>query len=275
MQRPYLHFDRITRAHQSPSPARSATQTKRKTGLLDLPMEVRLDIYRELRTPRHSTFIDCESTQHPAPCCPFGFPPAVLLINKKINAEAKVVFYGENTLVTVIDAEDPRQEYDPVKQDQGRRRAMLPFIKKAHIHLKMSGELIWEWRDPESRRKCVEYFWESVAALCKDFAAAASLQAVGISVRDHLYLHSWVPEIDPDAVSIDLADLHEVPYCAWEIMGDFSTLPLAVSLSLEGVFVFDKTDVFDDGVGVRQESLEEMFRSSFNQITASRAAQVE
>ena len=268
MQRPYIHLDRITKAHQNPRAAGPAARKKKATGFLDLPMEVRLDIYRELRQPRFLDFIfDDESGDLPPDRWPFGFPLALLLVNKKINAEAKLIFYGENTYVIFIDSADRRYRFRTVARDRPRRHAMLPFVKAAHLHFKTYGDLIL----PEGNGTyAVEGIEDAVAVLCKDFAGAPALKSLKISFQDVLHRNGWVPDDAVYTAAVDDVDMDDMNYDLWDALGDLTALPNHISVELGQVLVFDITDTYGGEDGDRQEDLEEKFRSSFNEMMASR-----
>ena len=268
MQRPYLHLDRITKAHQNLRAAGPAARKKRATGFLDLPVEIRLDIYRKLRQPRFLDFIfDNESDDLPPDRWPFGFPSALLLVDKKINAEAKLVFYGENTYVIFIDAADRRYRFRTVALDQPRRHAMLPFVKAAHLHLKTYGDLIL----PEGNgTSAIEGIEDAVAVLCKDFARAPALKSLKVSFQDVLHRNGWVPDDAVYTAAVDDVDMDDLKYDLGDALGNLTALPNHISVELGQVLVFDITDTYGGEDGDRQEDLEEKFRSSFDEMMASR-----
>ncbi|MCJ1453364.1 hypothetical protein MMC28_003711 [Mycoblastus sanguinarius] len=71
---------------------------------LQLPAEVRLQIYRDSFTsaPAKSTAINLSILKKQVHICQYGFPRALLLLNRKINDEAKSIFYSENIFKHVI-----------------------------------------------------------------------------------------------------------------------------------------------------------------------------
>ena len=107
------------------------------------------------------------------------------MANKKINEEAKVIFYGENTRVSVIDDENPKARANAATDDRLRRHAMLQHVKAAHMQIKMSGEVfLLGWMN---HGNSITYAQNSVAALCRDFARFPTLWRLKISARGNLY----------------------------------------------------------------------------------------
>ena len=81
-----------------------------KAGFLDLPTEIRLRIYRLLWRKKRA-FIhrwQCSGTpEKPGFAFARGFPAALLQVNRRINHEAKLVFYHENVLSFAVDVGIP------------------------------------------------------------------------------------------------------------------------------------------------------------------------
>jgi len=230
-----------------------------------IAMEVRLIVYRQLCSPVHHEWLDYEGEYSEESSISFDFPPAILLINKQINAEAKAVFYGENTFVTHIGTEDLDQNYDTVEADRVRRRIMLEYVKEAHIHLKMSGQLIWEWRRAGSQKEYLDYIRRSMTIMVRDFAAAPALKSVAISFGDQFYYDTWVPDELYIAETIDPRELEDARYSATCVLGPLRYLPVSIALELGKVSL--------DGFTAEklENTLAERFASTFQEITASRA----
>ena len=235
-------------------------------------MEVRLDIYRELRAPRYYSFMDDSgNNDFPPSRWPFGFHTAVLRVNKKINAEAKVVLYGENTYVLAIDSEDPKLmcSYNAVSMDKSHRQAMLQFARTAHVHLKMSGELYFK-----NRTDGITYVRTSLEALCKELnmAPALGLKTLKISLWDEFHRRLWTPGDEMDDVVPVTAELDESEDSRWEILRPLADVPEVISLELGEVVIVDQTDATNDQYGVRQHGLEKKFRSTFDEVMLLRAS---
>ena len=174
-----------------------------RTGILTLPVEIRLEIYKECLTPACAV---CTSWSHPENhehfCSGSNFSTSVLLLCKQINAEAKTVFYGANPFACALDTEDLRQNHNGVQSDRGRRMQMLRVVRKATVHIEMAGECIWAWKFPgfsPSHRAAIEYIHDGLLELCRDFENAPELDEVRISFGDNIYLQSWFPEGADDA----------------------------------------------------------------------------
>ncbi len=230
---------------------------------LSIATEIRFIVYRHLCTPVYHEWLDDEGEDLLR--ISFDFPSNVLLINKQINAEAKEVFYGENTLVTHIGTEDVDNDYDTVAADRTRRRTMLDRVTKAHIHLKMSGQLIAEWRWANSQAQYLDYIRKSMTTLVREFTAAPALRIVVISFEDAINDDRGIPDESFTASIHDPRELEYAKYAAWEILGSFKCLPVRISIRLSTCKVLvDAADGYDD-------VLEERFVSTFGDITASRA----
>lgn len=229
-----------------------------------IAMEVRLIVYRQLCTPVYHEWLDDEGENLLESSISFDFPSNVLLINKRINAEAKEVFYGENTFVTHIGTDDVDQAYDTVAADRVRRRIMLNHVKKAHIHLELWGQLIAEWRWAYTQDGYLDYIRRSMTTLVRDFAAAPALRVVVISFEDSINDDPWIPDESYTASIHDPRELEDARYSAPEILGSLEYLPVRISLELGKVSV-DAAEGYDN-------ILEERFASSFGEIIASRVA---
>lgn len=267
MHRPYLHFDRITKVHQALHQAKEYAQPKRKhTGLLDLPLELRLDIYRELRTPASNwqgNFHGLDWHGHEARA-PSKFPVEMLLLNRQINEEVKIIYYGDSVYSIAIDTEDEKRGFNAVAEDRNRRLDMLRFVKKASISIQMAGESAWNWKHPGSKQESVDYIRDSITRLCRDFASARLLKSIEISYRDHLSLHSWVPDDsddDPEDSSISRSELSMVGHEHYQyIAHGIHTLPSEISVTPGNIDVLNVTESeFADWV----QELEDKFMTAF------------
>lgn len=108
--------------------------TRHQTGIMDLPVEIRLEIYNYLlempaycrrRTPDAHIY------------------PNLLLANKQINCEATDLLYNTNTFLAhpTLLASFPRLRswYDPVKES-----SVLPRIRKFHVDVRLDCDLPYE-----------------------------------------------------------------------------------------------------------------------------------
>ena len=244
-----------------------ANTRNRPRGFLDLPMEVRLEIYRELLMPQCLACKDWTlSEKHSHESGIFHFPTAVLLINKKINEEAKVIFYGNNIFCTAIDTEDVRQGNNGIDDDRERRLDMLRFVKKAHVHIEMAGELVWEWNHPgsSSRQGYIDYVRDGFSTFCQQFAEAPALKSVTISFRDKMHLQSWLPDDDSEALSIDRADLWKLPAECFRyiVAGGLKVLPPRIEIIHGSINVLNLTDPrFEDAVEELESKVKIALRS--------------
>lgn len=108
--------------------------TRPKTGFMDLPVEIRLDIYNYLlEMPAYSRRRSPDAHIY----------PNLLLANKQINWEATDLLYSSNTFLAhpTLLASFPRLRswYDPVKES-----SVLPRIRKFHVDVRLDCDLPYE-----------------------------------------------------------------------------------------------------------------------------------
>lgn len=111
-----------------------ALDSSEQTGFLDLPLEIRLDIYSYLFTmPAFSKRKTPDAHVY----------PSILLANKQINYEATHLLYGTNTFLAHPNllASFPRLRawYDPVKSS-----SVVPRIRKFHVDVRLDCDLPYE-----------------------------------------------------------------------------------------------------------------------------------
>lgn len=119
---------------------------------LSLPLELRIQIYRELRS-FNSPLIESEGIA--LGYCSFGFQSRILEINRLISYEAKEVFYGENYWTFFVSISMP-----PVAFRILTMTLPMAFIRKAHIRFAM-----FEWIFLQ-----IHYF--NFGILCPSYARA-------------------------------------------------------------------------------------------------------
>ncbi|KAI5461194.1 hypothetical protein BGZ63DRAFT_424110 [Mariannaea sp. PMI_226] len=114
-----------------------ATQLQHKTGFMDLPVEIRLEIYDLLlHIPAFDKFArlnDPSTIVH----------PNLLLANRQINAEATDFLYSDNMFLAhpTLLASFPRLRncYGPVKES-----AVVPRIRRFHLQVRLDCDLPYE-----------------------------------------------------------------------------------------------------------------------------------
>ncbi|KAF7550917.1 hypothetical protein G7046_g7864 [Stylonectria norvegica] len=112
----------------------SESSEHRPTGLMSLPLEIRLDIYSYLfDMPAYSRHRTCDAKVH----------ANVLRVNKQINYEATQFLYSTQTFLAHPNllASFPRLRawYDPVKT-----ASVLPRIRKFHVDIRLDCDLPYE-----------------------------------------------------------------------------------------------------------------------------------
>lgn len=101
--------------------------------LLSLPLELRSQIYLDTLNPHLSEPLTDLQILNDDPIPSYwklSFPPALLFVNKQINAEAKHVFYGKNTWVMTATVQRACNTLPPA--------AAFPYVQtallKIHFH---------------------------------------------------------------------------------------------------------------------------------------------
>lgn len=108
--------------------------SRHQTGFLDLPLEIRLDIYQQLlEMPTYSKRRTPDAHIY----------PNLLLANKQINYEATHMLYNSNTFLAhpTMLASFPRLRpwSEPVKES-----SVLPRIRKFHVDVRLDCDLPYE-----------------------------------------------------------------------------------------------------------------------------------
>lgn len=122
----------------------AATTTHHKTGFMDLPVEIRLEIYEMLlhvpacgAVARYNN--DALAAVH----------ASLLLANRQINAEATSLLYSDNVFLAhpTLLASFPRlrQRYPPV-----REASVIPRIRRFHVEVRLDCDLPYD-RDDVTR----------------------------------------------------------------------------------------------------------------------------
>ena len=133
-------------------------------GFLDLPSEIRLNIYRRLWGKKRALIHRCQcprSAEKPGFAFARGFPAALLQVNRRINSEAKLVFYQENLLSFAVDVGIPHGTILDVCVLIQAASALLPYrghlihhVRKVELYLSFNEtlekkeSLHWETRRP-------------------------------------------------------------------------------------------------------------------------------
>lgn len=108
-----------------------------------LPPEIRVQIYRELRSFNSPLFKHPYNQDDSSALgyCSFGFHSRILETCHQISGEAKEVFYGENYWTFFA---SQRDHFSSILFLAKPLVLILPFIRKAHIRFGMLHWLSWE-----------------------------------------------------------------------------------------------------------------------------------
>lgn len=107
-----------------------------------LPIEIRFHIYRELRSfksPLIKSPVKDDSSV--LGYCSFGFQSRILETSRRVCAEAKEVFYGQNYWTFFA---SQQHHYNLMLFRVEPMVLVLPFIRRAHIRFAMFHWLFWE-----------------------------------------------------------------------------------------------------------------------------------
>lgn len=140
--------------------------------LLDLPLEIRLMIYRSLRTTRSLRINHPGDNRSTASLgyASYGFYPHILTTNRQISHEAKQVFYGENYWTLYA---GPDFYIKSIMFNLPPLSSALPYMRKIFIRFRLFS---WLWL------KCQAYH--------TDFAGDLSMNIKEICKVRHLSLFS-------------------------------------------------------------------------------------
>lgn len=109
---------------------------------LSLPPEIRIKIYRELRS-LNSPLIKTpfQDDSNALGYCSYAFHSRILETCHQISEEAKEIFYGENYWTFFA---SQRDHFSSTFFQAEPMVLVLPFIRKAHIRFRMLHWLSWE-----------------------------------------------------------------------------------------------------------------------------------
>ncbi|KAH6987413.1 hypothetical protein BKA56DRAFT_669073 [Ilyonectria sp. MPI-CAGE-AT-0026] len=115
----------------------AAETASHPTSLMDLPVEIRLEIYQLLfHLPAFNKFARADDTSAIVHA-------GLLLANRQINAEATPFLYSENTFLAhpTLLASFPRlrARYGPIKES-----AVLPRIRRFHVEVRLDCDLPYD-----------------------------------------------------------------------------------------------------------------------------------
>ena len=194
------------------------------TSFLSLPLEIRWQIYRELRSFKSPLI------QSPFPddynglgYCSFGFQSRILETCRQISHEAKEVFYGENYWTFFASL---RSYFSSIIFQTPPMILILPFIKKAHIRFGMFHWLFWESCGLD-QRACGDLIRTNVKEICLVLRTAPALRTIKIIWTE---TYSISPRLGP-------TDLHSVRSLIFELLRPLIALPTTSDIQKSNVVV--------------------------------------
>ena len=147
------------------------------TSFFSLPIEIRFQIYRWLRS--YNSPLIKSSLKNASKdnfklfgYCSFGFQSRILETNRLICSEAKEVFYGENYWAFFVSSST---RFSSVLFQVKPMILVLPFIRKAHIRFAML-----EWLLGMQSSANGEVIKASVREICQVLRTAPALRTVKI-----------------------------------------------------------------------------------------------
>lgn len=155
-------------------------------GLLRLPVEIRLEIYRHLvkQRPADHPFDGLAITS-----AAYTFDPGVLHLNKQIASEAKRVFYAENTWKVIVS-----YNFNYFRLLNGlaalRQQSFLPHMRRFHLRFDLCNKVLKEYPSFGLTEYCLQTKLNAEKT-CRVLAALPALQVVEISWVDDTQGGSW------------------------------------------------------------------------------------
>ena len=147
------------------------------SSFFSLPIEIRFQIYRELRSFKSPLIKSPMPNEHNAfGYCSFGFKSRILETNHQICAEAKEVFYGQNYWTFFA---SQRNHFSHQLFTIKPMLLVLPFIRKAHIRFSMFHWLLWESRG-NFQSATGDMIKDNVKEICQLLLVAPNLRTVKI-----------------------------------------------------------------------------------------------
>ena len=161
-------------------------QSTRSLDFLDLPIEIRLEVYRHLIKPETRY---CPFDNVPVQFAGFGFHPTILRTNKRINGEASVVFYGENTWHLIVGYDFNLFRVVP-GPDNLQSSSFFPRMRNFHLRFSLHGYVLDEYPSFSLENYCAALRIHA-ANTCQVLAKAPHLRSVEISWVDSTDEGSW------------------------------------------------------------------------------------
>ena len=194
------------------------------TSFFSLPIEIRFQIYRCLRSP-NSPSIKFPSTDDSKVFgyCSFAFQSRILETNRLVCSEAKEVFYGANYWTFFVSR---RSCFSSVLFQMEPMILVLPFIRKAHIRFNML-----EWLLGIQPSAYGEIIKACVREICLVLLTAPALRTVKIIWTETCAVPMHILAL------INMENSDRVPSLIFEVLQPLIRLPMTSELQKSNIKV--------------------------------------
>ena len=157
-----------------------------RSRFLELPLELRNEIYRKLKSkePKYNPFEGLKITS-----AAYAFHPTILRANKQILTEAMRVFYGENIWDVLVGYNFNYFRADP-GLDKLSRSPHLAHMRKFRLTYVLKGTLLEEYPSFGLERYLYQIRVNAIK-ICRVLLQVPGLQLVEISWIDTVSHGSW------------------------------------------------------------------------------------
>jgi hypothetical protein len=157
-----------------------------RSRFLELPLELRNEIYRKLKSkePKYNPFKGLQITS-----AAYAFHPTILRANKQILTEATRVFYGENLWDVLVG-----YNFKYFRRDPGLDKLILSphlaHMRKFRLTFVLKGTLLEEYPSFGLERYCYQIRTNAIK-ICRVLLQVPGLHTVEISWIDTVSHGSW------------------------------------------------------------------------------------
>lgn len=236
---------------------------------LELPLEIRMMIYRSLRTTRSLQIKnpgDDRGAKASIGYASYGFYPRILATNHQISLEAKQVFYGENYWTLYAGHEF---HINSVAFHIPPLSSALPYIRKVLIRFRMFNGLFL--RTQGIQYSPPDMLSANFEEICKILLGAPSLQTVQMvwtEISEAWSPAGWGPtgrrnDWEWTLSSGTLVDV--LSWLTWDVVQPLKTLKPTVKIQKGEIMAMFKCNV-------RSTAMETAFGNCVDTVVAHRAA---
>ncbi len=229
--------------------------------LLELPLEIRMMIYRSLRTTRSLRLNHPDDTKAIG-YASYGFYPQILITNHQISHEAKQVFYGENYW-TLYAGQDFNIRSIAFKLPP--LSSALPYMRKVFIRFRMFD---WLYARKLSTRSepSLDQFPANFKEICTVLQGAPSLQSLQMAwTESSIKWTSDYPWCDDEWMVSSGPRVDKLSWLLWDFMKPLKALPPTIKIKkgdIKALF----------GCNARSVAMETAFGNCVEMIIAHHAA---